>query len=414
MNVRIRKRSFFEISLPLMVLAFLGQGTVFINISHLPDIRFVLLFVIFSYFFLNRKIFAYIENQYFIFFLISYLLFCVTSSLWSEIPFLSFSKSVAFLFAVITLVTAGCAWVVKFGYRRSLDWVFPVLIITLISGLFGGKADCAVSGIITYGGLSGNANNFGFLAAMVFPLILWRCYCAKENKRALFFLVVILIMDIKFLFSSYSRSSIAILLCVILFFVISLSLSKKIVITFGSIFSIIFLLVMMPVSLLENMAMKHVIKWGDVTVKGPVADQVLSSREEVWQQSFNNAIKGGIMGAGFFATIGDTNYKVGQAWYGREKGNSQLAILEETGVIGLLLSSIVIALFFYHAFFYYPRFNGDEKVMLGLVLGSMCGLLVESFVEAWWDSLGPEVVCFWMLVGVVFGLVYMKKQGRLT
>jgi hypothetical protein len=118
------------------------------------------------------------------------------------------------------------------------------------------------------------------------------------------------------------------------------------------------------------------------------------------------------MGAGFSVTIGDTNYKIKQASYGREKGNSQLAILEETGVIGLLLSSVVIFLFFLHVFFYYLRFSSDEKVMLGLVLGSICGLLAESFVEAWWDSLGPEVICFWTLVGIVFGIIYSWKKRR--
>lgn len=396
-----------------MVLAFLGQGTVFVDAIHLPDIRFVLLFAIFSCFFLNRKVLANIENTYFVFFLINYLLFCVATSLWSQIPLLSFSKSVAFAFAVITLVSAGCAWVIKFGYRRSLDWVFPVLIITLVSGVFGGKADDQIGNVMLYGGLSGNPNNFGFLAAMVLPLILWRCYCARENKKTLFLWIVFLILDTKFLFASFSRSSIANFLCVILFFAISLPLSKKILITFGSVFSIILLLVMMPVSMLENIAMKHVVKGGNYGVQGAVTDQILHSREEVWKQSFNNAMKGGIMGAGFSITIGDVHYKAGQKFYGREKGNSQLAILEETGLVGLLLSSIVLFIFFCHAFSNYLRFESDEKVMLGLVLGSICGLLVESCVEAWWDSLGPEVISFWMLVGVVFGLVYMKKQGRL-
>lgn len=413
--MRIRKRSFLEISLPLIALAFLGQGTKFINITHLPDIRFVLLFILLTYFFLNKKIFAHIENGPFIFFLLSYLLFCVATSLWSEVPLLSFSKSVAFLFAVITLVSAGCAWVVKFGYRNSLEWMLPILIITLVSGVFGGKADDQIGDVMLYGGLSGNANNFGFLTAMVSSLILWRCYCVKENKKVLFFWIVFLIMDLKFLFSSFSRSSIANFLCVILFFSISLPFSKKILITFGSIVSLILLLVMMPVSLLESMAMMHVIKGGNYGVQGPVTDQILYSRERVWQQSFNNAMKGGMMGAGFSVTIGDTDYKVGQALYGREKGNAQLAILEETGFVGLILSSIVIFLFFAHAFSYYMRLNGDEKVMLGLVLGSICGLLVESFVEAWWDSIGPEVICFWILVGIVFGIIHSwrKEEHRI-
>jgi hypothetical protein len=141
----------------------------------------------------------------------------------------------------------------------------------------------------------------------------------------------------------------------------------------------------------------------------------LHSREDVWRLSFDNAIKGGVFGAGFAVTIGDTDFKLAsQKRYGREKGNSQLAILEETGAIGLLLSSMVIILFYIHSFFYYVRLRGDDKVIMGLVLGSISGLLMESIVEAWWDSLGPEVICFWMLVGVVFGMIHLSKQGRST
>ena len=397
-----------------MMLAFLGQGTQFINVTHLQDIRFVLLFMVFIYFFLNKKIFAYIDNMTFIFFLLIYLLFCVSTAAWSEIPLLSFSKSTAFLFAVITLVSAGCAWVVKFGYRNSLEWILPILMITLISGIFGGRADDRIGDVMLYRGLSGNANNFGFLTAVVLPLILWRCYCVKENKRALLFWVIFLILDTRFLFSSFSRSSIVNFLCVILLFAISLPFSKKILISFAFIFSFGILLVMMPVSMLESIVMKHVVKGEAYAMQGQaVSDQILHSREDAWQQSFNNAMKGGMLGAGFSISIDDTHYKIG-TFYGREKGNSQLAILEETGVIGLLLSSFVTLLFFAYVFPYYMRFDGDEKVMLGLVLGSICGLLAESFVEAWWDSLGPEVICFWMLIGVVFGIIYLKKQGRLT
>lgn len=406
----IRKRSFLEVVFPLTVLAFLGQGTQFVDVTHLSKIRFVLLFTIFFYLFLNKKFFTYIENKLFVLFLLVYLMFCVTTTLWSDIPLLSFSKSVAFLFTVIIMVSVGCVWVTKFGYKNSLEWVFPILIITLISGIFGGKANDQIGDVLVYGGLSGNANNFGFLTAIIFPLILWRCYCVKDNKKSLLFWIIFLMIDVKFLFASFSRSSTANFLCVILFFAISLPLSKKILITFGVIFSLILLLVMMPVSLLESVAMKHIVKGGDYAVKGALTDQILHSREDAWQESWNNAMRGGFIGAGFSVSIGDTHYKIGQALYGREKGNSQLAILEETGIVGFLLSLFLILLFFIYIIPYYMRFSGDEKVMLGLVLGSICGLLAESFVEAWWDSLGPEVICFWMLIGLVFGIIYMKKR----
>lgn len=413
----IRKRSFIEIFLPLTVLTFLGQGTRFIDITNIATLRFVFLFILFFYIFLNKKIFYCISNTTCLFLVFNYLIFCVSTTLWSQVPILSLEKSLIFMIAVITFMSVGCLWVVKFGFRRSLEWLLPVMIITLISGFFGGKANNSMGNILLYGGLSGNANNFGFLTVCSLPLLIWRCYCAKENKKLLFLWIIFLLADIKFLGSSYSRSSIANSLCIFLLFTLSLNFSKKILISIVSFISLAIVLTMLPAGFIESMVIKYVSKGAATLVQGKALTQVMHSRQSVWQKSYDNAKKGGILGGGFAVTIGDAHFNFSkQSYDGREKGNSQFAILEETGAIGLILAFLFIVMFYFYTIPYFMQLRGDHKVMMGLVIGLLSGLLVESLVEAWWDSLGPEVICFWMLVGVVFGNIFLirKKISQTT
>jgi len=158
---------------------------------------------------------------------------------------------------------------------------------------------------------------------------------------------------------------------------------------------------------METFVLQHLTKKTEAQATSNV---ILASRQSKWEKSYRNAMKGGIMGVGFGATAGDQSVTIeNYREYGREKGNAQLAIMEETGIIGLILSSGLIIIFLMQIIPYYFRMQGIEKVTMGLVLGIIVGLLLESIVEGWWDSLGPEVICFWTLVGIAFGMVFLKK-----
>ena len=183
--------------------------------------------------------------------------------------------------------------------------------------------------------------------------------------------------------------------------------------TLLSFFFIMLVLIMTPMSYLENMIADHVVK-SSTFMKDSNSGGVLQSRDQVWKQSIKQAEKGGIMGGGFSATIGDNDFSgtyLSNGSYGREKGNSQLAIMEETGIIGLILYAIILIYFFTHAIPYYLRLRGFDRVAMGSVLGAIVGLLMESIVEGWWDSAaGPELVCFWTFVGVAYGMIYLEKR----
>jgi len=92
--------------------------------------------------------------------------------------------------------------------------------------------------------------------------------------------------------------------------------------------------------------------------------------------------------------------------YGREKGNSQLAIVEETGLVGLGLYGILLITLFTPLISAHLREKSrDGKVILGLITGALAGLTLESVFEAWWVAPGSaESAYFWSLAGVGLGI----------
>ena len=418
MKISIRKLSFFEIVFPLTVVFFVCIGTSFVDDLGASNLRWVFVFLLFLYLFLNKKLFIYI-NYWWKALLLTYLVWCMSTALWSQVPLLSFSKSALFTFNIIVLLSTGSLWIIKYGYDRSSQWLFLILVVALASGLLGGASAGSFDSygsFSLYSGLNGNANAFGFLVAIVSPLIFLKLYQNKMNRRSLFLWILILILDIHFLTASYSRSSFVIFSCVLGCFTLSLPLSRKILVSLLTFFCIAIVLLMMPVSYLESMFLTHIVKLSGASTSDNVS-LIFQSRRSVWQQSIARAEKGGWMGAGFGTIIGDTNFSdkgiLGQvsAKYGYEKGNSQLAIMEETGIIGLALYTLILVSFFCYAIPCYRRLQGGEKVAMGTVLGAIVGLIMESLVEGWWNSAaGPEVICFWTFVGIIFGMIYVQKR----
>jgi O-antigen ligase len=135
---------------------------------------------------------------------------------------------------------------------------------------------------------------------------------------------------------------------------------------------------------------------------------VIFSREQVWLRSYENAEQGGWFGIGYGATVGDTEFEEGLSavGYGREKGNAQLAIVEETGLVGLGLYGILLITLFAPLISAHLRERSrNGKVILGLITGALAGFTIQSVFEAWWVAPGSaESAYFWSLAGVGLGI----------
>jgi O-antigen ligase len=120
------------------------------------------------------------------------------------------------------------------------------------------------------------------------------------------------------------------------------------------------------------------------------------------------AKQGGLFGAGYGVSINGGEFSGGLTTfgYGREKGNTQLAIVEETGIVGLALYMLIVVSLVARLWKAFSA-AGDRnlRALIGIVTGSIVGELVIGAFEAWWVAPGsPESIWFWAMVGVALGL----------
>ena len=410
--MKIRKLGFFEILLPIVIVAFAGQGTSFVVAVFSNNTRWLVCLLLLFYLLFSGRFFNKL-NDMLMAILFFYFSWCILTTTWSTVPLLSFLKSSAFFLVSLTMIVAGKVWVRKYSWERSLDWLFFLAVIALLSGILGRGVEGALdvgygSGAIDlYQGLTGNANMFGMLQTMAFPFLLWKAYKNWKVRKLCFIWGGLLALAVFFLLESYSRSALLAALSVCFIFFISLSSRKKYVILINSIIIFSFSFVLMaPVAI--KVLSAHLYKDNRADA------DLFSTRRSVWDDSYEAAVYGGWLGIGYGSAVAQENYKLqalSSGAYTREKGNSQLAIIEETGVVGLILYTTFLVIFSIRAIKCYRELNGSEKVLMGLVLGSLLGLLISSIFEAWWDAPGsPEAVYFWTMTGIAMGLMQVTKK----
>src|SRR5690606_12721979 len=85
-----------------------------------------------------------------------------------------------------------------------------------------------------------------------------------------------------------------------------------------------------------------------LVIKGTSGDDIFYSRRGPWETSYRAALEGGWVGLGYGVAAGHDSFTGGLSTggtYGREKGNSQLAVWEELGLIGLAFYAWLILAF---------------------------------------------------------------------
>ena len=250
----------------------------------------------------------------------------------------------------------------------------------------------------------------GFLVTIT-PLILWKSYFNwRYFKRRLFWLSM-LVSAVMFILMSYTRTSMLAILSVFLCFFLSLQLSKKV-----TLFLTLFIVFLGIITFKPDYVAETIERY---FLKGFSYKQgLLYSRKGPWQASYEGAVAGGMFGLGYGASYLYENFDFHRGLtalaYGREKGNSQLAVLEEIGVVGFILYLGILSILLWKiVILYMTAPNLEFRVLIGLVAGAFFSRLVESFFEGWWVSpSSPENVYFWTLVGVIRGLELVNRATR--
>lgn len=243
---------------------------------------------------------------------------------------------------------------------------------------------------------------FGSLMAMTFPLLLWRCYITRSRPRSRYAWISIVVFAMFLTLMSMSRAALLVALLSLAGGLISIS-TNRLVIVIYLIISIVTLVYFINPEI-ESKVIKQVVY--------KHADSITYTRVQVWGESLEKATLSGWFGAGYGVSIGSAIREIQgltAVGYGREKGNSQLAIIEECGVVGFILYLLTLVSLFQVLLNRYKwTDNKDIKVALGLFIGALSGMIAQSFFEAWWVAPGaPESAAFWALVGCAIGVAAM-------
>jgi O-antigen ligase len=410
---------------PLTTLAFVGITVQYVNIIFTPTTRWIFLLALMLYLLVKRR-FMFGFQSLFGVALLSYCAWCMSTYSWSEVPQLSLEKAVAFSLVAVAFVSAGHDWIHDRGSLKALACLAPVTVIALFAGVMarggGGAIVTPQRGVELYQGITDNPNMLGSLIAMALPLLLWVAYKNRARPQVRWVWFALLALAVLLLAKTYSRSAILAAGMVAMGFCWSLKLGRT-----GFVLALI-----AGAMLIATAASTEFFDtiYQDYILKGATEDYILQysqgaseggvlyTRQQVWQQSYENAQQGGWVGAGYGVTVGDTAFQGGATavGYGREKGNTQLAIVEETGLVGLALYSFLLLTIFHPLVSAFRHENNsDRKVLLGIITGALAGFIVMSVFEAWWVSPGSaESAYFWSLAGVGLGLAQSSTYASKT
>ena len=405
--MKIKKRSFFELFLPLVIVGFSGQGSALVSRVISGNTRWLLFVILFIYLLANGKLLQGFTNELLAIFL-TYLSWCALTMIWSEVFFLSFAKASLLILISMAMAAAGFEWVRRFQWQNSMNYLFLFAVIVLLTGILGKGLSPAVSKLheisANYSGLTNQPNMFGMFQAMIFPCVLWELYKNWDHRKKRIILGWLLGLCLLFLIVSSSRSAMLMVICSSFFFFLSFNLKKKFLIL-GTVSTLAAVILSMTSFLII-----------DRLIHKNQHDDILSSRTKVWAVSYDQAILGGWMGGGYGVTIGQDEFvldNMNAANYGREKSNSQLGIIEETGIIGFGLYLTFLFVYFSNTIRFWRSLkpSNSQKVLMGIVLGTMLGMVAVSVFEAWWDApASNESVYFWTLFGVSLGLMRTIKR----
>jgi O-antigen ligase len=385
---------------PLTTLAFVAIPVEYVNIIFTTTTRWIFLVLLTLYLLAKGRLLAGFQSLFGVALLV-YCAWCMCTSSWSEVPDLSLTKAWAFSLIAVAFVSAGQEWIHERGRQKALIYLVPVTVVALFCASTGTSRDIGVENMELYEGLTSNPNMLGSLIVMALPLLLWCAYKYRETPQAVWLWLLLLAVALVLLVRTHSRASMMSAGMLGLGFCLSLKLSRT---SFFFVFIGASLLVAAALStaIVDTTYQRYVLKGGSAEAG------VLYTRQDIWADSYKQAEAGGWYGGGYGVTIGDTVFQGGftAVGYGREKGNAQLAIVEETGVVGLALYAILlVTLFARLVSAHRHEKNRDVKVTLGIITGALAGLTLMSVFEAWWVAPGSaESAYFWSLAGVGLGL----------
>ena len=329
--------------LPLIVLSFVGVAVTFLSPIFTTTTRWLVLTTVMAYVIGTGRMWKPLRTRFAIVTLV-YGVWGAATVIWSESPLLSTLKSIAFLMVAPTCLIAGYNWSLRTPTENTLDFLMPLTVSALLAGILGRFSAHAYDyegASSLYQGLVSGPNMFGSMLSMCSPYLLWKLFYKWENMRLRAFWLLLTLIGLYYLLAASSRGAMMIVIITVIGMCLSLGLRRRVQLIILSIAAAILLVLILP-NQLEALQQKWIYK------NSSHSQGIFYTRLDPWRVSWEKAQQGGWFGGGYGVSIGDKTgefkFSLSAEKYGREKGNTQLAIIEETGVIGLVL--YLVSLFF--------------------------------------------------------------------
>lgn len=392
--------------MPLTLLAFIGPSIYLLSDFFPKWVRWLFLLLLAVQQLLVRR--RAMESNGFVFLLFLYTLWCITTTFWSEVFELSLYKSIMFFVMVFTMLYAGHSWVTRQGKGKCFDYLVPAAAVSYAAASLGYFLNPSAYVGDYYQGFVYGSNMLGALMYMSAPLVFWRLYTNWGSLRRRKGWMVICALGFVFILMSKARSSLLVALLVLGGYLLSLTRKKQVILVYLAVLLVALVLAVLPEA--SSSAVQRVVYKDQ--------ESIIFSRIQPWTESLQKAALGGWLGGGYGVSIGSKAWEGGtftSVGYGREKGNAQMAIVEETGVVGLALYVMMIFSFFSALLARYLTIvDKDIKAALGISMGVLGGMVLQSFFEAWWVAPGsPESPVFWTLAGAALGLAELGRNQSL-
>ena len=322
-----------------------------------------------------------------------FLLECLITGFWSQNFELSIVKLMVYSLTTIGLFLGG----VRFSQSREaganpflpLGYVFVSAVATSVPTLFfgGGFADG------NFRGITGNSNTLGAMIALSSPWLLFELNRGLGRRWRKWGLIALTVFAMVCLFLTYSRSSIGTFALICLFALRGMRLSRRLLVLY-TVASVLILALAFNEGLYHAFYEKIVLKR---------SESVMESRRDQMETSWAAAKQGGVLGLGFGVSAGESRYWTFGSFSrsAREKGSSQMAILEETGVVGfaLYLGFLLCTLLFLLKGWRLPGMAFLGALSTAFFLAG----ILHSMFEAWFLATGPESAFFWAGLGLAVG-----------
>ncbi len=418
---------FIEYSLPLLIIGIVSRTFPIFNFFYYLVPVILLIYILLALYF---KLYQQI-SLYLILIIFSFPFYCLITEMWSLNPKITFERSGYLIFIYAGILSAILLYK-KILPEKGIEFLIPANILVIVISLFSlitNSPSNSWSGGNGLGfmGFAGHQNTLAaailFTLPGVFTLRTERpAHSAKcsdksgfslrsnivQSAKSRFFRLssyfLLLTFNFLLLLLTYSRAAILALVIGTITYLI-ITKSKKILAILFSSTALLFVLYF-TVSPLQSSIDSVLNKDGG---------KILGRRMILWEPSFEAAKLGGVFGLGYGVSAPDiktpiltgSHYENGR--YIREKGNSFLAIIEETGLTGLILFLlpmiwIIRKFIIYNSqFTIKENFRSNSTLYTCLPVGKVvqCSLLamfVHSQFEAWWVGVGSVALPIFLVI----------------